>query len=790
MRAIQNPHYAERGIGRYVAQLALGLERVAPGVVDEFILSAAGTARRPADVLAATGRLRVSSSRGPAGWESGPAVFHVMSPFEDDALSAVWPRHLRRRDAALVVTAYDLIPLIFKDHYLADMGVHRRYVERCNLLRAADIVLAISESTGDDLARLMNIPESRIRVIGGGVDEFFCRSSEPACDITARLRGALPGLEDDFILYTGGIDFRKNVEGLIKAYARVPPGLRARHQMVITCRVTDDARDGLLALATARGVEGRVFITGYVTDDALRDLYRACHLFVFPSVYEGFGLPIAEARACGAPTIAGDNSSLRELVQDPAARFDATDPGATAAVITRGLTDGPFRDHLCAAADAQDLAWDHVAEKALAAYEDAAALVASRHPRRPKIALVSPYPPQLSGIADYCHMLAVELVRAADVDLIVDGPVDAFAPAPEGCTITSLAGFDIVREYRRYDRVIYLIGNSEFHGRAIDMLRRSPGEVIAHDVRLTGVYWWRAYHGGAPPIADELARMYGPRLPHELRGVPHVSGADAQRFGIWMLRDVIENAERIWVHSEYARAIVLSEAAGHGLNCTVDVLPFGFPVPGQVGPAQLPAPSTSTRHDGPPLALPSIPDEPCPLIASFGLVGPSKNSELLINALPAIRRAAPGARMVFAGPIGKDLRVHLRALAEVAGVGDVVDFTGTLSPEEYEAWMGSADCAVQLRKTTNGESSGTVADALANGIPVVVTRLGWFAELPASAVEWVDADCSAHDLAIAVTRVLSDTNRRDEMARGGRAYAAANGFDRTARVLLDSARSL
>jgi glycosyltransferase involved in cell wall biosynthesis len=711
-------------------------------------------------------------------------VFHAMSPFEEAPLEQVWPRAVRHRDAALVVTAFDLIPLVFAEHYLRDPFTHREYINRCNLLRAADVVLAISEATAEDVVRLLGVPESRVLVIGGGVDPWFSEAGDSPAEVVERIAASIPGLASGFLMYTGGIDYRKNVNGMIAAYALLDADLRHEYQLVVTCSVTDREHEALVRLATDLAVADRVIITGHVSDELLRDLYRACSLFVFPSVYEGFGLPIAEARACGAPVIAGDNSSLRELVPDPRARFDASDPGSIAERIDAALRDGLFAEQLREQARNQDLTWDSVAERALEGYERAASVVSARPPRayRPRLALVTPWPPQLSGIADYAHMLVEHLCASYDIDIVVDGDPASFArPSARGVGLTPLAGFDITSGWRRYDRIIYQIGNSEYHARAVDMLRRVPGEVIAHDVRLNGLYWWRGHHTSGPPIADELNRMYGDRLPTELHDAPHVTGDDAQRLGIWMLRDVIQYATRIWVHSEYARGVVQVEAQAFGIACDVRVLPFGYPALGHVGPAQLPATtaaSKGTRCEGLPAPGPGE-----PRIVALGILGPSKANDLLVDATPAIIDAFPSAQIVFAGPVENAWGQELVRRATALGVARHVGFTGALSPTDYEECVRRAHIAVQLRRMTNGEASLTVADALANGVPTVVTRLGWFAELPNSVVEGVPASAESADVADAVVRVLKDPIRRAQMIQSGYEHAARNGFDRAAAVL-------
>ncbi len=130
-----------------------------------------------------------------------------------------------------------------------------------------------------------------------------------------------------YFLYTGGVDFRKNMEGLIRAHGALAPALRARHQLVIVCRMNDHQREHYLAEARRCGSEDDVLLTGYVSDDTLHGLYEASRVFVFPSFYEGFGLPIVEAVACGAPVIASARSSLPEVTPSGEGLFDPESPG-------------------------------------------------------------------------------------------------------------------------------------------------------------------------------------------------------------------------------------------------------------------------------------------------------------------------------------------------------------------------------------------------------------------------------------------------------------------------------
>ena len=245
-------------------------------------------------------------------------------------------------------------------------------------------------------------------------------------------------------------------------------------------------------------------LTGYVEDAVLRALYRACKLFVFPSLYEGFGLPVLEAMRCGAVALASDSSSLRELVGDRDARFDPTSTSGMARAMGRALTDSVLRQRLLASGSATGsrCTWEAVARRTLETYETVA------RPRRraapstgaPRIAMFTPMPPLRTGIADYSYRLLEEMRRYGPVDVYVDGPPEkVLRPPGDGLELIDAAAFPLIRSHRRYARVLYVMGNSSYHFYALRALRACPGDVHAHDVRLVNLYQeLSAVEGGGP----------------------------------------------------------------------------------------------------------------------------------------------------------------------------------------------------------------------------------------------------------------------------------------------------
>ena len=124
------------------------------------------------------------------------------------------------------------------------------------------------------------------------------------------------GVDSPYVFSVGSMEFRKNVWGLIDAFAALPKAMRATHQLVLAYAPNPDEIDGIRAYARSRGVGDRVIVIGWANDKVLVPLYRNCSAFIFPSRYEGFGLPVLEGMLCGAPTIAGNNSSMIEIVGD------------------------------------------------------------------------------------------------------------------------------------------------------------------------------------------------------------------------------------------------------------------------------------------------------------------------------------------------------------------------------------------------------------------------------------------------------------------------------------------
>ena len=266
---------------------------------------------------------------------------------------------------------YDLIPLLHPDDYLYTTEIRNYYQWKIEWLKRSDVLLGISDSScGEGISHLGKREDQVVNISGAIGSEF----QQPKVDesILALLLKNLE-INRNFVLYApGGFDPRKNFERLIAAYSAMSGALRARHQLVIVSKLQPEHRQQLVQLSDKYGLApDELVLPGYVEDADLIALYAAATLFVFPSLHEGFGLPVLEAMACGAPTIGSNCTSVPEVIGWNEALFDPYSVDAIRAKMAQALEDGAFRDQLKAhsALQSKKFSWDTCADRALVALE-------------------------------------------------------------------------------------------------------------------------------------------------------------------------------------------------------------------------------------------------------------------------------------------------------------------------------------------------------------------------------------------------------------------------------------
>ncbi len=241
-----------------------------------------------------------------------------------------------------VVTIHDLIPMLLPA-YRGSLKV-RAYTRLVALAaRRARAIIADSDASKRDIIRLLGVDERKVRVIYLAADERY----QPITDaVTLERVRAKYKLPEQFVLYLGGFDQRKNVPNLIRAFEKVARGLGADYSLVLAgrLRLSHSALfPDVQPLIKDLQLTEHVRFIGEVSDDDKPALYSLASCFAWPSYYEGFGLPVLEAMACGTPVVAGDSSSLPEIVGDAGFLIQPDDVNRMAGAIIASLIDEGLR---------------------------------------------------------------------------------------------------------------------------------------------------------------------------------------------------------------------------------------------------------------------------------------------------------------------------------------------------------------------------------------------------------------------------------------------------------------
>ncbi len=318
------------GLGRYVTRLAGGIAALQ---LDDFALKL----------------LCLPEDKPPAGISS-----QILSGFYSGAIPNTVKQHLlmplklaRLHEGIyhypcldlpfngarhVVVTCHDIEPLIAPHLFSRKIVLYYRFFAK--RLRVVNNIITVSQKTADDLVEIIGIDRRRIRVIYLGAEEYFHPISDESVLRKLQNKYALP---KDYILYVGNTMPHKNLARLILAFSRIHSDFPKVH--LVIAGGPDQYRNNVKKIVAENNLNDKVKFLGKIPEEDLPVLYNGCRLFTFPSLYEGFGLPVLEAMACGAPVLASTAGSLPEVVGDAGVLVDPLDVDGIADGISRVLAD-------------------------------------------------------------------------------------------------------------------------------------------------------------------------------------------------------------------------------------------------------------------------------------------------------------------------------------------------------------------------------------------------------------------------------------------------------------------
>ncbi len=406
-----------------------------------------------------------------------PDLLLVTSTFEgfgDDAVTTMPPDLVGPPTASI---CYDLIPLLRPDTYLADPVMRRWYYRALLQLQHSVGLLAISASSQAEIVAGLDVAPDRVANIMAGVGAHFrpaAAGDEPNGSVLARY-----GLQSGYVLCVGAVEQRKNLAGLIQAYASLPPPLRRAHPLVATGWNDPHQLPPLRRAAAAAGLaDGELrLLTSFVPDRDLPGLYRGSAVTVSPSLHEGFGLSVAEAMACGAAVICSNASSLPEVIGRADATFDPLQPDSIAARLRAVLEQPGFRDDLRRSGRARSalFTWQRTARRAWDALErlpsDPGTPVNTVPRSKPRLAVVTPLAEDLASLV----VVLVRLSRSYAVSLISADP----APANPMLEAGFPAGQPESLAQQPPDRLLFLPGDDPHHNAlTLRLLPAFPGIIV------------------------------------------------------------------------------------------------------------------------------------------------------------------------------------------------------------------------------------------------------------------------------------------------------------------------
>jgi len=683
-----------------------------------------------------------------------PSIVVVMSLFEGYVDSAVTTIGWLPQKIPTAVFLHDLIPLIYPKNYLKDTHLRDWYMDRFVDLKKADLILCNSDCTRKEALDYAGFHERAVATVFAGKSDDFRQKELSATEKRSLLNRFR--LDRPFVMYGGGIDFRKNIEGLIRAFALLPKGLRNEYQLVVVCSVQEADRKRLETLALQQGLsDGQYVMTGFVSEEDLVALYNSAEVFVFPSLHEGFGLPALEAMACGTPVIGSNTSSLPEVIGLESALFDPAKDAAIAEKLKETLTDLDFREKLKRHGlnQAKLFSWEISAKKTIAALEawfsEAATTKDLEHtlPRK-RLAFISPLPPTKTGIAHYSGELLPELSKYYDIEVIVDQVTVSDPWISRHCSVRDVPWFE--SHVDTYDRILFQVGNSAFHQHMFDLIRDYSGVVVLHDFYLSGIMAHRDFQGLAPGS--------WPKALYQSHGYPALKA-----FGS------MEGAELIWQYP--ASLSVIQEALGLIVHSphSIDLGKQWYG--GDVGqwtviPLLRTQPIAFDREDS--RQRLGLEDRDI-VVCAFGHLGPTKLNDRLINAwLASSASKNPRCHLFFVGQNHEgEYGRHLLKQIATSDAVNPIRITDWVSQEDYCHHLSAADIAVQLRSLSRGETSASALDVMNYGLALIVNANGSMANLPAEAVMKLPDEFSDQALISALERLVDDEGLRHQMGREG-----------------------
>lgn len=748
-RCLQDPAFQFRGVGVVVASVlqcraaskAAGFQTV--GLLDDRMLELPPALRELFDETSYC----LNMGHCPAG-----GIFLNSSPMTHDPGKTI--AFTNRRDLLSVSIIYDFIQLDWPG-YFPNLSDRIDFAAKLARLKNCKLFTPISEYSAQRLRELIRPPDDCIQVIGAPVRTSLV---EAASRIPARNGSQKP----PYFLTVGGGDRRKNSEVAVAAIRKVRGILDADVRLKLVGHY-DEAYIWDLKRAAGPDSSYLEFLSG-ISEATLAMAYHGALATIVPSHIEGFSLPVVEAALCGSPVIASQCAAHLELVTNPEALFSSESIDELADRVLSFyrspelrnrvvLEQAPLRLRFRETAVCERF-WSFVSDRFERAQAARATSSLSRE-RLPKVAFLSPFPPDQSGVARYTEKTLNAVTGKLDVDLYTQ------APRP----LSSERGFRDAGLVGRkplmlpYDAVISVLGNSHFHNEIFDFFEQYGGPCILHDSRLTQITWVRLGEEKFCGLASRLLDRKIGRSDIE----PWLGDRDLPTL---FIEPILDRARPLIVHTKAFQKLIKQR-----YNFDAEVTTFG---PNTVF-SELELRPKQRRAARARLGLPRNTFA----IATFGYAGMQKGLIACIVALEYLRAWNIPAELHLVGD-ATGLEKPLLDVARQFNVESAIRTYSTYVDEAlYRDYLLGADAGIQLRSYGLGQPSAALVDCISAALPVVANEgLAETCDSP-SYVSAIPDAVSPLLIAEALAAIYESSRgqKRDRLFEERAEYCARHSFD-------------
>lgn len=614
--------------------------------------------------------------------------------------------------AKLIGTIYDLIPMVLDKIYLKDKNARIFYYNRLEFIKKFDHFYAISDSVKDDLVKYLKIPNDQITTIFSGIDSIYRKIKYNPNDL--HKLNEKYGIHQNYVMMTGGDDERKNIYNLIKSFALLPTHLKYQNQLVIVCKISKYSQDRYMQLAESLGIFEQVVFTNFVPYDDLVMLYNYAYMMAFPSLYEGFGLPIVEAMACETLVLTSNNSSLIEIAKESAIIVDPM----SAKSIAKGMIDGfnlsknERKDYILKGKQVvNNYTWDRtstILHNSLNRLKSLAPRLVIKN-RKIKIAWFSPLPPIESGISAYSVDIINEMAKYADVDVYIE-KYNHQANLRNGIKVLFHEQYH--QNSSKYEATVFHIGNNMYHAYMIPYLKKYSGIVVLHDINLSGLALNMYYaKGKIDEFIDALSYDHDKHLV-KVYVNDLVNGKCGLMEDLYSCHGFVTHfAKQILVHSEYAQEKILSKDIGKIVNY--------IPIYGNIIDGFTREEVKKSFN----LSVDSF------VISILGYGQHAKRILPSIKAFIKFKQFKPKSKLFIVGKIAPDLKKSIDELLKNEKHASDIVITGFVSEEVLDKHIIASDVCINLRFPYYGESSASLMRIFGVGRATLVTDIGSFSEI-------------------------------------------------------------